>query len=113
MSGWDSDFDDDMWTCPHCGHKEYPDVGMSFHHCPEGIAKSKAESDAFDKTYFGDRQKVRYTVLQVIECWDTDDSFKSAQDSLIWGNPRSDQRQSDEVLGYSIVQTIVKKENIP
>ena len=103
---------DDMWSCPHCGHREYPEVGMSFHTCPESIAAAKAENETFEHNYFGSRQRVRYTIIQVIECWDTDESFKSAQDSLIWGEPRSNQTQSDEVLGHSITQRIINKEKI-
>lgn len=40
------DCDDDMITCPHCGHKEYPEVGMgSLHYC-EGMRQAAEAENA-------------------------------------------------------------------
>lgn len=37
--------DDDKWTCPHCGERRYPEVGMSFCGCGGSYTGNRFDDD--------------------------------------------------------------------
>lgn len=41
--------DDDKWTCPHCGDRHYPEVGMSFCGCLGSYTGNRFDSDPAPK----------------------------------------------------------------
>lgn len=91
--------DEEMITCPHCGYREYPEVGFG-HICtsPNAMASSRAADEAFDRRFFGSRRVVRTAI--VIEHYDTDDCFQMALSSIHSRRPHSD---GDALLGYQYV----------
>jgi len=89
--------DEDMITCPDCGHREYPGVGFSIHNCPAGDRRHEQENAAFERSFVGSGHKVR-TVI-VMEHYDTEAGFRAALD-MVYSRDQED--VADSMLGVRV-----------
>ena len=99
------DPDDDMITCPDCGHKEYPQVGFGGHICQAAMDRAARETAAINAKYEGSGQRVRVAITVEFECYDTKGAFATVDHLMslagVFDRVRSSAVVKDDLLNVS------------
>ena len=92
-------YDEDLITCQYCGHREYPEVGMSGHVCQGMRDASEASNLAFEKSWVGDGTRIKRRITIEYECYNTEASIDNIMSDI--GYNWKQGGNSDDILDFS------------